>query len=398
MESGCEVGTLTGSMVAAVRYNARVRVGLNLVFLVPGETGGMEVYARELIDRLADRPGLELVALVNRETAADRSGPWGETVPMRVVGVHARNRAAWVGGEQLLVPRLAAEENCAVIHSLASTAPLRSRAQRVTTIHDLNYLHVPDAHFGLRGLGMRALVPAAARRSHRVIVDAASTRDDLVRLLGTPSSKIDVVPLGVAPQPAVAPTGPAELRARLGLGDAPVLLSVSAKRPHKNLMRLLEAVALLPAAGRPALVLPGYPTPHEAELRSRAAALRLNAVFPPWVSPADLEGLYAVAAAFVFPSLAEGFGLPVLEAMARGVPVATSARGSLAEVAGDAALVFDPEDVGSMRAAIERVLRDPVEADRLRIAGRARAATFTWERTAEGTEAAYRRSVGRSPR
>src|SRR5690242_19326089 len=151
-----------------------MRVALNLVFLVPGETGGMEVYARELIPRLAALDGLEPVALVNREAAAERDAPWGGAVPMRVVPVHARQRAQWVLGEQVHVPRLAA--GCGLIHSLASTGPLHSRARRVTTIHDLNYKHVPEAHFGLRALGMRALVPAVARRSHRIIVDAEATR------------------------------------------------------------------------------------------------------------------------------------------------------------------------------------------------------------------------------
>jgi glycosyltransferase involved in cell wall biosynthesis len=289
------------------------------------------------------------------------------------------------------VPRLAAAEGAGLIHSLASTAPLRSRARRITTIHDLNYKLVPDAHFGLRALGMRALVPAAARRSHRVIVDAESTRRDLALHLGTPAGKVDVAPLGVTPSPPVEPAPEAELRARLALGDGPVLLTVSAKRPHKNLMRLLAAVALL--EGRPALVLPGYPTPHEAELRARAAALGVHAVFPAWLPAADLEGLYALAAAFVFPSLAEGFGLPVLEAMARGVPVACSDRSSLPEVAGDAALLFDPEDPRAMAAAMARLLADPAEAARLRAAGRERAATFTWERCAELTAASYARAL-----
>jgi glycosyltransferase involved in cell wall biosynthesis len=353
-----------------------MRVALNLVFLVPGETGGMEVYARELIPRLAGL-GIDLVALVNREAAGER---WD--VPVRVVPVHARNRIEWVRGEQWHVPRLAAD--CDLIHSLASTSPLRSRARRITTIHDLNYKLVPEAHFGLRALGMRALVPASARRSHRIIVDAASTRGELATHLGTPAGKVDVVPLGVTPRPPVEPAR--DVRERLGLGDGPMLLSVSAKRPHKNLVRLLEAVASLESP--PVLVIPGYPTPHEAELRERAAALGVRAVFPAWLPAADLEGLYAEAAAFVFPSLAEGFGLPVLEAMARGVPVACSDRSSLPEVAGDAAVLFDPEDPRAIAAAITRALAD---AERLRTAGRARAATFTWERTAELTASSYER-------
>jgi glycosyltransferase involved in cell wall biosynthesis len=369
-----------------------VHIALNLLFLVPGETGGMEIYARELIPRLAARPGLRVTALVSR-AAADA----GLGVDTAVLAVDSRNRLEWVRGEQQHVPRAAARLGADIVHSLGSTAPLWGAFRRVTTIHDLNYKLVAESHFGARGLGMRVLVPAAARRSHRIIVDATSTRDDLQAHLGTAPSKVDVVPLGVTPAPPVAPTPEHELRARLGLGDGPVLLTVSAKRPHKNLGRLLDAVAQIPPERRPRIVLPGYPTPHEAELRARAAALGLDAVFPAWLPAEDLEGLYALAAAFVFPSLYEGFGLPVLEAMARGVPVATSARGSLAEVAGDAALVFDPVDVSAIRASIERLLGDDAEAMRLRAAGRERAARFTWERTAELTEDAYRRALVPSP-
>jgi glycosyltransferase involved in cell wall biosynthesis len=381
-----------------------VHVGLNLVFLVPGETGGMEIAARELITALVEAalPDVTLTAFVNEEAAAE-GGPWsaGGALASVVVPVRATNRVQWVRGEQQLLPGLAAAAGCDVVHSLASTAPLRGRFARVTTIHDLNYLKVPDAHFGLRGLGMRALVPAAAWRSHRVIVDAASTVEDLVSELGTPRSKIDVVPLGVRGPSAAAAVASSEasLRSSLSLGDRRVLLSASAKRPHKNLLRLLDAHALLDGGGggraRPVLVLPGYATPHEDELRARAAALGTSddVRFVGWVSDADMEGLYALADAFVFPSLYEGFGLPVLEAMARGVPVACSDRSSLPEVAGEAALLFSPEDVGAMAAALTRLLDDEALRARLSAAGVERAASFTWARTAELTVASYRRAL-----
>jgi glycosyltransferase involved in cell wall biosynthesis len=210
-----------------------------------------------------------------------------------------------------------------------------------------------------------------------------------------PAEKIDVVPLGLGQAAAPRPTPAAELRSRLALGTRPVLLSLSAKRPHKNLRGLLDGLARLPAERRPVLILPGYPTPHEAELRAHAGALGIadDVRFLGWTSGADVEGLFAVSSAFVFPSFYEGFGLPVLEAMARGVPVACSDRASLPEVAGDAALLFDPADPGAIAAVLERLLGDPAEADRLRAAGRARAARFTWQRTAELTLASYERAL-----
>ena len=371
-----------------------MHVGLNLVYLVPGETGGMEVFARELIPELAALPGVRITAFVNREAAARGDGPWGELVPMQVVPVKARNRLAWVWGEQRSLPRMAATSGCDVVHSLASTAPLHGPFARVTTIHDLNYRLVPESHFGVLGLGMRVLVPAAARRSHRVIVDAESTREDLARHLGTPRGKVDVAPLGVS-VPDVAPTSEAELRAKLNLDDRPLVLSLSAKRPHKNLPRLLRAVAALATDQRPSLVVPGYATPHERELRELAAALGIadRVRLPGWLPPEDVEGLYTGATCVVFPSLYEGFGLPVLEAMVRGVPVACSNRSSLPEVAGDAALLFDPEDVGAIRAALERLLVDSGLRARLSKAGREQVAGFTWRRTAELTAASYERAL-----
>src|SRR4051812_27980842 len=184
----------------------------------------MEVAARELIPALRDAaPGVRFTAFVNREAAGEDFG-----VESRVVPVDAANRVQWVLGEQRHLPRLA--RGCDVLHSLASTAPAYGGFVRVTTIHDLNYLMVPDAHFGVRGLGMRVLVPLAARRSQRIISDSESTRRDLVERLRVPAGKIDVVPLGLGQPAQATPTPEAELRAKYDLGDGPVLLSLSAKR------------------------------------------------------------------------------------------------------------------------------------------------------------------------
>jgi glycosyltransferase involved in cell wall biosynthesis len=364
-------------------------VGLNLVFLVPGETGGMETYARALVPALVRAaPATRFTAFVGRDARDVDLG-----IDRVVLGVRAANRADWVRGEQLGLPRAAARTGCDLVHSLASTAPAHGRFRRVTTVHDLNYAMVPDAHFGLRARGMRALVPLAVRRSHRVIAVSHSTRADLVRLLDADPAKIDVVPNGLGRPPTTPGTPPATLRARLDLGDRRVLLCLSAKRPHKNLTGLIDALAQIPAERRPVAVLPGYPTPHEEELRGRAqergvaADVRLIG----WTSDADVEGLFALAGAFAYPSLYEGFGLPVLEAMARGVPVACADRSSLPEVAGDAALLFDPADPAAIARAIERLLGDHELAATLAEKGRRQAARFTWERAAEGTLAAYER-------
>ena len=377
-----------------------MHIGLNLIFLVPGETGGMEVAARELIPALIDAAprGTRFTAFVNREAAAAKDGPWGELLPAVTVPVNARNRVQWVLGEQALLPRLAAREGVDLVHSLASTAPAWGRFRRVVTVHDLIYARFPEAHAGIRDLGMKVLVPLAVRRSDRVIVDSQSTRRDLVELLGAPEGRIDVTPLGRGATRKAQPLVERELRARLGLGERRIALSLSAKRPHKNLTALIGALARIPVEGRPLLVMPGYATSHELELRERARAMGVerDVLFLGWLSSEEFEGLWSVAQAFVYPSLYEGFGLPVLEAMARGVPVACSNASSLPEVAGDATLLFDPHDEAAIAAALQRLLSDPVEAERLRVLGVERAEQFTWERTARATYATYERAMERT--
>jgi glycosyltransferase involved in cell wall biosynthesis len=367
-------------------------VGLNLVYLVPGETGGMETYARELIQALrSEEPTMRLTAFVSREAyAAD--GPWHE-IPCVQVPVRSRRRHEWVWGEQKLLPPLAATAGVDLVHSLASTGPLRGRFRRVVTIHDLIYRVHPEAHFGIRSAGMRVLVPLVARRSHRIIVPSESTRRDLERFLHTSPQKVDVIPEGVG-APSVKPTSESALRLEHDLGARSVLLTAAAKRPHKNLIRLLDALASIPPEIRPILVLPGYATPHEAKLRAHAASIGVSADtrFLGWISNPDLEGFYGIAVGFIFPSLYEGFGLPVLEAMVRGVPVASSDRASLPEVTGDAALLFDPEQRDAIAKAIETLVTDSGERERLRLAGLEQAARFTWAATARETRRSYDRA------
>jgi len=372
-------------------------VGLNLIYLVPGETGGMEVVARELLPELVKAaPGLSFTAFVNREAAAAKDGPWGEIVPAVTVPVNASSRPQWVAGEQALLPPMAMRRGIGLMHSLASIAPAWGRYRRVVTVHDIIYARFPETHAGLRDLGMRVLVPLAVRSAHRVMVDANSTKSDLVEMLGTEARKIDVVPLGLGTPRRRGGAPESQVRERLKLGQREVILSLSAKRPHKNLITLIAALARIPPERRPMLVLPGYPTEHERRLRELAAAKGIadEVRFLEWISEEDLEGLWAIARAFVFPSLYEGFGLPVLEAMDRDVPVACSNASSLPEVAGEAALLFDPLDEDALAQAIQRLLGEPALRHTLIARGRERVKLFTWRRTAQGTLGSYARALG----
>ncbi|MDQ6778710.1 MAG: glycosyltransferase family 4 protein [Actinomycetota bacterium] len=372
-------------------------IGLNLIYLMPGCTGGMETVARELIPALAAaRPDVRLTAFVNREAAGEH-GPWREAAEWVSLPVRASSRVDWVRGEQTLLPRAAAAAGVELLHSLGATAPLWGPFRRVVSIYDFNYKLYPETHNRLYGRGLDLLVRLGARRSDRILACSQSTRGDAERLLSVAGERIDVVPLGLgAKRGDVAPTPAAELRNRYGLDPArQVVLTFSDRRPHKNLTRLIDATR----DGEHLLVIAGYVTAYERELRARIADLGLEerVRLLPWVPDADREGLYELASVFVFPSLYEGFGLPVLEAMARGVPVACSTAASLPEVAGDAALLFDPHDTCAITTAVGRLLSDPREAKRLRAAGRERAARFSWEATAAGTLACYERTLSVCP-
>lgn len=372
-------------------------VGLNLLYLIPQEVGGTEVYARRLVAALAAlRPDVRFIAYCGQEAAEVLPGwDWPANVTIHPLPVRARVKPLRAAAELGLLPFAAARAGAEVLHSLGTTSPLAGRQPRVVTVHDLIYEHFPDTFPAAARLGLRALVGAGARRSNRVIAISESVKRDIVERLGLDPARVDVVHNGLGTPPSPRATARSELQARLRLGDRPLVLCVSAALEHKNLPRLVEAVGRLERPA-PSLVIVGHAgrdTPALRQLIERHGLgdrVRLTG----WVSDEDLEGLYAMADVFAYPSLHEGFGLPVLEAMRRGVPVACSDSTSLPEVAGDAAELFDPLVVDAIAAAVRRLLSEPAHAARLVARGAERPAHFSWERCARGVLASYELAVG----
>jgi glycosyltransferase involved in cell wall biosynthesis len=365
-----------------------MHVAYNLMHLVPGETGGAEVYARRLLPALREAdPELRMTLFLGGAAATEDWGAGVEVIPLRF---DPRSRVRRVLAEQSLLPGAVRKTAPDLLHNVFNTAPTLRPVPQVTTIHDLVFKRHPESH--LLAKGVEVLVPLAARRSTRVITDSEASKTDIVRFLEVPSASVDVAPLGPGIPEDVKGPPPDEIRRRFEIGASPLVLSVLAKRPHKNAARLLEAFAEVPDA---VLVMPGYSTGYEDELQKQVtkAGLGDRVRMPGWVDDETLDGLYRAADCLVFPSLAEGFGLPVLEAMLRGTPVACSNTTSLPEVAGDAALFFDPLDVDAIAFSVQRILEDEDLADRLRTAGFERAGRFTWEECARRTLAGYEKAL-----
>jgi glycosyltransferase involved in cell wall biosynthesis len=371
-------------------------VGLNALHLVPGETGGSELYARHLVGALValEEPPRIVLFAANEAVDSLAAEPWADQVEIVRVPVRARSRVRRVLAEQTLLRGAIDRSGVELLHNLFTTAPALPGVPQVTTILDVIYKRFPETHAGLLTYGMRVLVPLAARRSRRVLTLSEAAKDDIVRFLKVPADRVDVAYLGPA-LPQHATVSEDELRRRLELGETPIVLTVSAKRPHKNLERLFEAFSRVRMEPEPVLLVPGYATFHESELRAQADTLGVGRRirFMGWLDDDVLDGLYRAASCFVFPSLAEGFGLPVLDALVRGTPSACSNASSLPEVGGDAVVYFEPTDVGAMTQAITRLLEDAALRERLQKAGPEQARAFTWERTARTTLESYRRST-----
>jgi glycosyltransferase involved in cell wall biosynthesis len=389
-----------------------MRVGLDLLYLVPGQTGGRETYARELVPALLDLdPELELVAFVNRDAGPRLAAELGPRVRAVTLPVSARSRAQWALGELLLVSVAASRARVDVLHSMANFAPPWGRFRRVVTIHDLQYRAVPELLSPANRLATSALVSLAARRAQRIVAVSSAGADEIVAGLHVARARIDVVPNGVrlppaapapaspspslSPSPDLTPSPPTdELRGRLRLDGRPLALAVATHLPHKNLPALIDALALISSAERPLLAIAGHDT-DDGRLQAQAAAAGVgeDVRLLGHCSTAELDALYTLAACLVLPTLHEGFGLPVLEAMARSLPVACSDIPALREVGGSAALYFDPRSPSQIASAISELIADTGLAGRLRELGRAQAGRFSWAAAAAGTLASYRRAL-----
>jgi glycosyltransferase involved in cell wall biosynthesis len=353
-----------------------------------GPMTGIEVYMLELLGALARTGRLDLTTLSWSPLGLDLPGV-REVVPVHrpELADSSLRATLWkLWFDQWACLRTAPRDRGIVVHGMGGFLPfaLRRRDRAVVTVHDLGWQAHPELYNRRVRLMYRGLFPWAVRRADRFIAVSRYTADDLMRRAGVPASKIDVVYHGVDPLFLTPPAGPGPF------AGPPYFLAVGGVSPRKNTRRLIEAFARWSERGD-----------RRGDYRLLITGTSLDPDFvaggglPPkvqllgYVDKAELPGLYAGAAAFLYPAIYEGFGLPIVEAMASGAPVVTSTTGAAPEIAGGAAVLVDPLDVAGIEAGIEQVTR-PGEALRLRALGRERVRLFDWNAAAAATIEAYR--------
>lgn len=359
-------------------------IGVNLLWLVTGVVGGSEEYTVRLLSAVdADEP-LRLYCRPDLVAAHPELGERHEIV-----------HPPWTPRSKL--DRIAAEHSWLawaarhdhLVHHAGGVVPFVTSTPTVLTIHDLQPLEMPENFSAAKLAWLRSTLRPSVRRARLVLCPSAFTAERVVELLDGDVDRVVVVPHG---HDAPAAPDAAALAAAERYGRFVLLPAIA--YPHKRHVDLIEAVARV-RAQHPDLgvVLTGRPGPELPTVRARAADLDVPVQALGRVPEVELDALYHRAEALVFPSEYEGFGNPIVEAMARGCPVVATTATCMPEVAGDAAILVPPCEPAALATAIGRVLDDPAERARLVAAGRDRAARFGWGEAGAALAAAYRRGL-----
>lgn len=307
---------------------------------------------------------------------------------------HPGARIVW---EQLVLPELLRRAGVEVLHAMAFVIPIMARCPSVVTIYDLSFLRYPHAFRPFNRWYLSCFTPLSARRARRVIAISESTRQDVIRYLHVAPERVDVIHCGVAPSFRPLPSSEVERFRREHQLSDPFILFVGTLEPRKNVDVLLRAYAHWRARDprAPRLVIVGAKGWYFETIFRTVASLGLgdSVSFPGYISAEDLPLWYNAAGLFVYPSLFEGFGLPVLEAMACGTPVICSNASSLPEVADDAAILVAPDDEIGLAEAMRTVWESAALRHNMTERGLARARERTWTRVATQTVQTYQRAL-----
>jgi glycosyltransferase involved in cell wall biosynthesis len=371
-----------------------MQIGLDTVAMKK-ELYGIGNYIKNLVFALLSTAPEDDYLLVTSRGNREHFAPLGKNVSFESCPASRPLRICW---EQAVLPRILKARNVDLFHGLASVLPLRTSCRCVATVHDLTTFLAPERHTAARRTYLRWMIPRACRRADAIIAVSESTRDDLVKFLRVPPGKISVIHLGVAEsfRPVEDADTLLQVRRKYGLPEK-FILYLGLVEPRKNLGTLVAAYREAEEVNREfSLVLAGslgwdY-QPLIRQIRSSAAGDRI--LLPGYIRAEDLPAVYSASSLFVYPSLYEGFGLPVLEAMACGTPVITSNVSSLPEVAGEAALLVDPRSPHELAAAMRKLLANEDVRKSFSERGLVRARSFSWSQTARKTLEVYAQLAG----
>lgn len=371
-----------------------MRIALNLLYLIPGVVGGTETYARSLITAFARLDeDHEFTVYVNRESADLDITP-AANFRRVVCPVVAMRRAYRYGWEQAILPLQLRQANPDIVHSLGYVGPIASKKPQIVSVHDVNYL----GHSGRRTpVGRRAFqffVEKTVKKASHVITISQFSKREIMTHLDVPDEKVSVVYCAAREATPAAAASEAQVSEVVRNVTLPFMMAFSSLSAHKNIGRLIAAFAKISSQVPHSLVLIGHMPEKSAEIRGelrKAGDHRIH--FTGFIPDEQVDALMRRASLFVFPSLYEGFGLPILDAQQAGVPIACSNVAALPEVAGDGAILFDPLSVDDIARKLERALLDSDLRETVVRSGRENSAMFSWDRAAAETTAIYRRVV-----
>ncbi|MGH2735362.1 MAG: glycosyltransferase family 4 protein [Actinomycetota bacterium] len=369
------------------------KVGINLLWLVPGVVGGSETYTTRLLRGLVERSSELDYTLFALPQFAEAHADLAKSFKIAFAPVTGQWKSFRVAGENSWLVAQCRKRRINLVHHAGGTVPVVRAGRPVLTIHDLQYLYYPEYFTTAKLTYLKTMVPRSAEAARLVLTPSEFTRRTVIERLAIDPSTVVTVPHGISPR---APKAGVDVRDRYGI-DGRFFLYPAITYPHKNHLVLIEAFAgLLEHRPDCMLVLTGAKGSMETRIAKEVAKLGIakRVLRLGYIPMPELDALYREAVAMAFPSRFEGFGAPILEAMAHGCPVIASDATALPEVVGDAGYLVSPDNAEHWAHAMLALVSEDDRRQELSSAGRARAAQFTWARSADVLEDAYRHALG----
>ena len=370
------------------------KVGINLLWMVPGVVGGSETYLARLLYGLAERSSELDYTIFALPQFKDAHPDLAKTFKTAYAPVSGSWKSFRVAGENSWLARECRRRHLDLVHHAGGIVPMVRAARPILTIHDLQYLYYPEYFTRAKLSYLKRMVPRSCETARLVLTPSEFTRRTVIERMNIDPEVVVVVPHGISPRESA--DGEGNIRKRYGI-EGRFFLYPAITYPHKNHLVLIEAFArTLKVHSDVTLVLTGAKGSIEVKVAKsvRELGIESNVRRLGYIPSHDLDALYDEAVALTFPSRFEGFGAPVLEAMARGCPVIAADATALPEVVGDSGCLVSPDNAEQWHQAMLELVENPEDRERYAKSGLARAGDFTWRRSADILEKAYLHALG----